>query len=448
MLKQVIVVEGKSDIQRIAQAVEADCIATEGFTLRKGVIDMIRVAYEKRGIIILTDPDTAGERIRRVLTKKFPNAQHAFVPRDEAFANDDIGIEQASPESIRRALSTLHVESLESSNEFSMVDLVRHGLSGMPDSAARRAVIGAKLGIGYGNGKQFLYRFEIGVKMLESVIASPEVVHYICKRFDIKMSKKLGQNFLIKRGIVDEIVHAAELTPGEPVLEVGPGIGTLTQGLAQSGADVTAIELDRRLLEVLDTTLASYDNVRIIHGDVLKLDVPSIMNHKPFKVVANLPYYITTPIIMSLLESKLPIERLVVMVQKEVALRMVAKPGTKDYGALSVAVQYYTEPDIVLDVPPKSFLPAPAVTSSVIRCVLRDKPPVDVIDEKLFFRVVKAGFAQRRKTFANTMKTTGLSKDRIEELLAKANIDGQRRGETFTLQEFADVANAWAALIK
>lgn len=284
--------------------------------------------------------------------------------------------------------------------------------------------------------------------MLESVIASPEVVHYICKRFDIKMSKKLGQNFLIKRGIVDEIVHAAELTPGEPVLEVGPGIGTLTQGLAQSGADVTAIELDRRLLEVLDTTLSSYDNVRIVHGDVLKLDVPSIMNHKPFKVVANLPYYITTPIIMSLLESKLPIERLVVMVQKEVALRMVAKPGTKDYGALSVAVQYYTEPDIVLDVPPKSFLPAPAVTSSVIRCVLRDKPPVDVIDEKLFFRVVKAGFAQRRKTFANTMKTTGLSKDRIEELLAKANIDGQRRGETFTLQEFADVANAWASLIK
>lgn len=284
--------------------------------------------------------------------------------------------------------------------------------------------------------------------MLESVIASPEVVHYICKRFDIKMSKKLGQNFLIKRGIVDEIVHAAELTPGEPVLEVGPGIGTLTQGLAQSGADVTAIELDRRLLEVLDTTLASYDNVRIVHGDVLKLDVPTIMNHKPFKVVANLPYYITTPIIMSLLESKLPIERLVVMVQKEVALRMVAKPGTKDYGALSVAVQYYTEPDIVLDVPPKSFLPAPAVTSSVIRCVLRDKPPVDVIDEKLFFRVVKAGFAQRRKTFANTMKTTGLSKDRIEELLAKTNIDGQRRGETFTLQEFADVANAWAALIK
>lgn len=283
--------------------------------------------------------------------------------------------------------------------------------------------------------------------MIESVIASPEVVHYICKRFDIRMSKKLGQNFLIKRGIVDEIVKSADLQEGEPVLEIGPGIGTLTQGLAQSGAQVTAIELDSRLLEVLDTTLAQYDNVHIVHGDVLKLDVPSIMNHKPFKVVANLPYYITTPIIMSLLESKLPIERLVVMVQKEVALRMVAQPGTKDYGALSVAVQYYTEPDIVLDVPPKSFLPAPAVTSSVIRCVLRDKPPVDVVDEKLFFRVVKAGFAQRRKTFSNTMKTTGLGKEQIDIILQKAGIDGQRRGETFSLQEFADIANAWATLV-
>ena len=209
--------------------------------------------------------------------------------------------------------------------------------------------------------------------MLESIIASPEVVHYVCKRFGIHMSKKLGQNFLIKRGVVDEIVHAADLNAGEPVLEIGPGIGTLTQGLAQSGADVTAIELDRRLLEVLDTTLAAYDNVRIIHGDVLKLDVPDIMNHKQFKVVANLPYYITTPIIMSLLESRLPIERMVMMVQREVALRMVAKPGTKDYGALSVAVQYYTEPDIVMDVPPKAFLPAPSVTSAVsVVCYARN----------------------------------------------------------------------------
>lgn len=282
--------------------------------------------------------------------------------------------------------------------------------------------------------------------MLEPIIASPEVVHHICKRFGLTMSKKLGQNFLIKRSVVDEIVAAADLQEGEAVLEVGPGIGTLTQGLAQSGADVKAIELDRRLLEVLDTTLASYDNVQVIHGDVLRLNVPDIMGHTSFKVVANLPYYITTPIIMSLLESKMPIERLVVMVQKEVALRMVAQPNTKDYGALSVAVQYYTEPDIVMEVPPKAFMPAPAVTSAVIRCKLRDKPPVDCLDEKLFFRVVKAAFAQRRKTFSNTMKTTGLPKETIQLILDKAGIDGQRRGETLSLQEFADVANAWKQL--
>lgn len=284
--------------------------------------------------------------------------------------------------------------------------------------------------------------------MLESIIASPEVVHYVCKRFGIHMSKKLGQNFLIRRSVVDEIVAAAELTAGEPVLEIGPGIGTLTQGLAQSGAAVTAVELDRRLLEVLDTTLAQYDNVRVIHGDVLKVNIPEIMNHKPFKVVANLPYYITTPIIMSLLEMKLPIERLVVMVQREVAERMVAQPGTKAYGALSVAVQYYTEPSIVMDVPPRAFMPAPEVTSAVICCRLREKPPVEVADEKLFFRVVKAAFAQRRKTFSNTMKTTGLDKETIASVLAKANIDGARRGETFSLQELADVANAWYALIQ
>lgn len=284
--------------------------------------------------------------------------------------------------------------------------------------------------------------------MLEPIIASPEVVHHICKRFGITMSKKLGQNFLIKRSVVDGIVRAADLKEGEQVLEVGPGIGTLTQGLAQSGADVKAIELDRRLLEVLDTTLASYDNVSIIHGDVLKLNIPDIMGHKPFKVVANLPYYITTPIIMSLLESKLPIERLVVMVQKEVALRMVAEPGSKDYGALSVAVQYYTEPKIVMDVPPKAFLPAPAVTSAVISCLLRDKPSVDVADERIFFRVVKAGFAQRRKTFSNSMKTTGLTKEQIEAILQEAAIDGQRRGETFSLEEFAKIANAWCKLYK
>ncbi len=280
--------------------------------------------------------------------------------------------------------------------------------------------------------------------MIESVIASPQVVQYVCKRFGIHMSKKLGQNFLIRRDVVDAIVEAAALDENDPVLEIGPGIGTLTQGLAESGAAVTAIELDKRLIHVLEVTLANYENIQIVQGDVLRLPILDIMGQRPFKVVANLPYYITTPIIMSLLESRLPIETLVVMVQREVAERMVATPGSKAYGALSVAVQYYTEPEIVLTVPPKAFMPAPAVTSSVIRCPVRKEPPVRVESEKLFFRVVKAAFAQRRKVFANTMRTTGLSKDQIASLLALSSIDGTRRGETFTLDEFASIANAWA----
>ena len=283
--------------------------------------------------------------------------------------------------------------------------------------------------------------------MLESVIASPEVVHYICKRFDIKMSKKLGQNFLIKRGIVDEIVHAAELTVGEPVLEVGPGIGTLTQGLAQSGADVTAIELDRRLLEVLDTTLASYDNVRIIHGDVLKLDVPTIMNHKPFKVVANLPYYITTPIIMSLLESKLPIERLVVMVQKEVADRLAAKPGSKIYGTPSVKLAWYGTAERVGTIGRNVFWPAPNVDSALVRFTRyqADDPAApgtanstdDGTQRELVFRLIDAAFGQRRKTLHAALKTIAPS-----EAFSIAGIDPTRRGETLTIAEFTALAKA------
>lgn len=279
--------------------------------------------------------------------------------------------------------------------------------------------------------------------MIDSVIASPEVVKYVCKRFGIHMSKKLGQNFLIKRSVVDGIVEAAQLEEGEAVLEIGPGIGTLTQGLAESNAQVTAIELDRRLLDVLAVTLASYNNVYIVQGDVLRINIPELMNHKSFKVVANLPYYITTPIILSLLESKLPIERLVVMIQKEVAERIVASPGSKAYGALSVAVQYYTEPTIVMEVPPNSFLPAPEVTSAVICCKLRQEPPVPVKDEKLFFRVVKGAFAQRRKTLGNTLKTVGLTKEEVETILEAAYIDSSRRGETLSLDEFAAIANAW-----
>lgn len=277
--------------------------------------------------------------------------------------------------------------------------------------------------------------------MIQPIIAKREVTKYILKTFDIHMSKRLGQNFLIDEGIVQEIVRAADLRPGEKVLEIGPGIGTLTQGLAEAGADVIAVEIDKRLPEVLAKTLEGYENVRIVHGDILKVNIPELTDGENFKVVANLPYYITTPIIMALLEQRLPVTKLVAMVQKEVALRMTARPGKKDYGALSVAVQYYTHPWIVADVPPQSFIPAPDVDSVVICCDVLEKPAVHAKSEKMFFRTVKAAFSQRRKTLANALKTTGIAAETIKAALDAAQIDGARRGETLSLQEFAQIAD-------
>ncbi|MDU2063843.1 MAG: 16S rRNA (adenine(1518)-N(6)/adenine(1519)-N(6))-dimethyltransferase RsmA [Sporomusaceae bacterium] len=282
--------------------------------------------------------------------------------------------------------------------------------------------------------------------MKSPCIAQRDVTLHILKTFHLSMSKKLGQNFLIDPSVVQSIVDAAEIEATDHVLEVGPGIGTLTQGLAETEAQVVAVELDKKLLPVLAKTLDAYDNVKIVPGDILKIDIPREMATAPYKVVANLPYYITTPIIMKLLEERLPISLVVTMIQREVALRMVAKPGGKDYGALSVAVQYYTEPEIVFDVSPKSFIPAPAVTSSVIRCRVRTAPPVAVADEKLFFRVVKAAFAQRRKTLGNSLKSGSFSADEVKEMLHRAAIDGSRRGETLSLQEFGDLANAYTAM--
>lgn len=277
--------------------------------------------------------------------------------------------------------------------------------------------------------------------MIQPTIAKREVTKHILKTFDIHTSKKLGQNFLIDEGIVHEIVRAAAIEEGETVLEIGPGIGTLTQALAEAKANVVAVEIDKRLPEVLAKTLDGYENVRVVHGDILKVNIPEIVGGQPFKVVANLPYYITTPIIMTLLERRLPVTKLVTMVQKEVADRMVARPGKKDYGALSVAVQFFTSPEIVAAVPPKSFIPSPAVDSVVICCDVRERPPVDVRSEKMFFRVVKGAFSQRRKTLSNALKTMGLPAETIKAALEKADIDGARRGETLSLDEFASIAN-------
>ena len=277
------------------------------------------------------------------------------------------------------------------------------------------------------------------------VIADPKVTRHILSAFHLRASKRLGQNFLVDRGVVQGIVDAAELSPADTVLEIGPGIGTLTQGLAETGARVVAVELDKKLPAVLAETLKGYDNVTIVQGDILKLNISEILglsNGSRFKVVANLPYYITTPILMTLLEQRLPIERLVTMVQKEVAVRMTARPGSKDYGALSVAVQYFTVPRMVMDVPPRSFLPAPEVTSAVISCHVQDVPTVQPADEKLFFRLVRAAFGQRRKTLLNALTGAGLTKEMSRAGLTAAGIAENMRGEQLSLADFARLSDA------
>ena len=280
--------------------------------------------------------------------------------------------------------------------------------------------------------------------MNKPIIASPQVTNHILHRFKLRADKKLGQNFLIDESVVRRIVEAAELTPEDTVLEVGPGIGTLTQGLAESGASVVAVELDKRLLPVLDVTLEGYDNVRIVNGDILQVDIMEQVQKPGFKCCANLPYYITTPIIFAILEKRLPMERLVVMVQNEVAERMAAKPGSKDYGALSVAIQYFTEPEIAFIVPPSSFIPAPSVDSAVIVCKRRSTPPVEVCDENLFFRVVKAAFSLRRKMLSNSLKNMGIKGEQVTKWLELAGVDGKRRAETLSLEDFAALTNTFA----
>ena len=274
-------------------------------------------------------------------------------------------------------------------------------------------------------------------------IVRPEVTHAILKRFGLKAHKKLGQNFLVNPRVLAQIIQASDIHEGDCVLEIGPGIGTLTQGLADAGALVTAVELDGGLLPVLAKTLEGYENITILHGDILKLDLPALLQGRQWKVVANLPYYITTPIIMTLLEQRLSLSSIVSMVQKEVAERMVANPGGKDYGALSVAVQYYTASEIIMMVPAHSFVPAPAVESAVIKCTLRDTPPVQLLNEAFFFKVVRGAFGQRRKTLLNALSGGALAMDRkkIEEGLLAAHIMPARRGETLSLEEFARLAN-------
>ena len=273
--------------------------------------------------------------------------------------------------------------------------------------------------------------------------STSEIVH----KYQFGFQKKFGQNFLVDSSILDKIIEAADLTKQDVALEIGPGIGTLTQRLAEEAGEVIAVEIDKNLIPILDETLADYSNVTVLNEDILKLDIHKIVEEhggKPLKVVANLPYYITTPIIMALFEKHIPIRSVKVMVQKEVADRMRVGPGTKDYGALSLAVQYYAKPEIITKVPAACFMPKPNVDIMVIRLTRYEQPPVQAVDEAWMFAIIRASFNQRRKTLANGLANAGnidLRRGQVEEVLDEMGLSVSVRGEALTLEQFAELSN-------
>ena len=284
--------------------------------------------------------------------------------------------------------------------------------------------------------------------MTDPFLGNPQNTIAVLQKYHFNFQNKFGQNFLIDTHVLDKIIRAAEITKDDFVLEIGPGIGTMTQYLAQAAREVVAVEIDKALIPILQDTLSGFPNAEVIHDDILKVDIAGLAEQRnggrPIKVVANLPYYITTPIIMSLFESQVPLASVTVMVQKEVAERMQAGPGSKDYGALSLAVQYYAEPYIAANVPPNCFMPRPNVGSAVIRLTRHEVPPVQVDNEKLMFQIIRASFNQRRKTLVNGLNNSPeitITKEQITEAVESLGKGAGVRGEALTLEEFAGLAN-------
>lgn len=282
----------------------------------------------------------------------------------------------------------------------------------------------------------------------EPYLGNPQATIAVLNKYGFTFQKKFGQNFLIDPHVLDKIIRAAEITEDDFVLEIGPGMGTMTQYLAYAAREVYAVEIDKSLIPILEDTLSDYDNVTVINEDILKVDIAKLAEEKnggcPIKVVANLPYYITTPIIMGLFESHVPVESITVMVQKEVADRMQEGPGSKEYGALSLAVQYYAKPEIVVNVPPSCFMPQPKVGSAVIRLTRHSEPPVTVKSEKLLFQVIRASFNQRRKTLANGLANYGafgLPKEELQACIEELGVPVNIRGEALSLEQFAQLSN-------
>ncbi|WP_341876058.1 16S rRNA (adenine(1518)-N(6)/adenine(1519)-N(6))-dimethyltransferase RsmA [Defluviitalea saccharophila] len=281
------------------------------------------------------------------------------------------------------------------------------------------------------------------------LIASPSKTKEILNKYPFVFRKKYGQNFLIDSHVLNKIIKGAQITEEDCVLEIGPGIGSLTQVLSQHAKKVIAVEIDDQLIPILKDTLGEYSNIKLIHGDILKIDLKKLIeeenDNKPIKVVANLPYYITTPIIMELLENKLPVSSITIMVQKEVAQRLAASPGSKDYGAISVAVQYYSKPCLIANVPHNCFIPRPNVDSAVIHLEVLNEPTVSVKDEELFFKIIKAAFSQRRKTLINCLfnqNTVSISKEEMAVLLKEIGLEENIRGEMLSIYDFAKLTDA------
>ena len=288
--------------------------------------------------------------------------------------------------------------------------------------------------------------------MTKPYLGNPKYTIEVLQKYNFAFQKRFGQNFLIDTHVLDKIIDSAQITKDDFVLEIGPGIGTMTQYLAEAAREVAAVEIDKTLLPILDDTLKDWDNVTVINNDILKVDIRQLALEKnqgrPIKVVANLPYYITTPIIMGLFENQVPVDSITIMVQKEVADRMQVGPGTKDYGALSLAVQYYAKPKIVANVPPNCFMPRPKVDSTVIRLTKLEKPRAHVEDEALFFKIVRMVFTMRRKTLSNNLKSLGYTREFIEEVLEAAGIDLKARGETLSVEKFAELSNVIKERVK
>lgn len=468
-INEFIVVEGRDDTERVKRAVQCDTIETNGSAINESTLKVIAQAYETRGVIVLTDPDFPGDKIRNTIQKQIPGVKHAYIDKEKAKnKRGKIGVEHAQLSDIKEALmnvSTPFEEGHESISKDVLIDL---GLIVGKDARHKREKLGRKLHIGHSNGKQLINKLNAFGYTEEDVrsalsdeegsesqmdykdIATPTRTKALLNQYGFNFKKSLGQNFLIDVNIIHNIIDASDIDEQTGIIEVGPGMGSLTEQLAKSAKKVMAFEIDQRLIPVLKDTMGPYDNVTVINEDILKADIAHyITEHltdcEKIMVVANLPYYITTPILLNLMQQKLPIDGYVVMMQKEVGERLNAQVGTKAYGSLSIVAQYYTETSKVLTVPKSVFLPPPNVDSIVVKLMKRPTPIVDIDDENKFFKMTKAAFSQRRKTINNNYQSLfvngKVNKEKILEWLEAAGIDPRRRGETLSIKEFANLYN-------